>query len=275
MRIIGWCVFAVLAAPSLSVIFINYQLFWRSMRAKPGERTPSMIPIVGGLFGSFAVRVLLALLFGPRHGWSWAVLLPAALDPGCYVVAIVLVPIARLLRRFGLMSLLALLACATAACASHKVLPEHGVPNFREVIPGVYRGGQPTSEGWAYLKEKGVKTVVRLHLDSEGSDEEAVKLGMTVVDASGPPSEIGDVFGAPKPERIRLAVETLRDEKLRPVFVHCLHGQDRTGLIVGFFRVLHDGFTKKAAYAEMRKHKFHPALRGLHEAWERFDGKTL
>ena len=99
MRIVAWCVFAVLAAFSLSCIFINYQLFWRSIRAKPGEKVPSMIPIVGGLFGSFAVRVLLALLHGLRESGSWYVFLPALLDPGCYVVGILLVPVARLMRR--------------------------------------------------------------------------------------------------------------------------------------------------------------------------------
>ena len=82
-----------------------------------------------------------------------------------------------------------------------------GIPNFHEVSPGVYRGGQPTSAGWAFLKSKGVRTVVKLNLASEGSDEGATKLGMTVIDASGPPSSVKDVFGSPKPERIRLAVE--------------------------------------------------------------------
>ncbi|OGS36399.1 MAG: hypothetical protein A2506_13125 [Elusimicrobia bacterium RIFOXYD12_FULL_66_9] len=168
-----------------------------------------------------------------------------------------------------------LLVASSCAAPSRKLPPEHGIPHFHEVTSGVYRGGQPTTEGWAYLKSKDVKTVVKLDLESEGSDEEAVKLGMTVVDASGPPSDLSNVFGAPKPGRIRLAVATLQDERLRPVYVHCLHGQDRTGLIVGLFRVLHDGYTKKAAYAEMRRHGFHPALRGLHEVWEHFDAKTL
>ena len=34
----------------------------------------------------------------------------------------------------------------------------NGIPNFREVAPGVYRGGQPTTAGWAFLKSKGVRT---------------------------------------------------------------------------------------------------------------------
>jgi len=152
---------------------------------------------------------------------------------------------------------------------------EKDLPNFREVTPGVYRGGQPTAAGWAYLKSLGVKTDVKLDLPSEGSDEEAAKLGIKVVDASGPPADFRNALGAPKPERIRLAVQTLQDESQWPVYVHCRHGQDRTGLVVGLFRVLHDHYTKAQAYKEMRAHHFHPALHGLHEMWESFDGKTL
>ncbi|MBI2387006.1 MAG: tyrosine-protein phosphatase [Elusimicrobia bacterium] len=168
---------------------------------------------------------------------------------------------------------------AVARAADETVAPStstaEGVPNFREVSPGVYRGGHPTAAGWAFLRGKGVRTVVKLHLASEGSDDEAAALGMTVIDASGPPATIKDVFGAPEPERLMLAVESLRDESLRPVYVHCLHGEDRTGLVVGLYRVLHDGKTKAAAYREMRLHGFHRSLRGLRAVWKRFNGRSI
>lgn len=167
--------------------------------------------------------------------------------------------------------------CALGASASQGQAAEHGVPNFRVVDSGVvYRGGQPTAEGWSYLQSLGVKTVVKLDLSTEGSDDEATRLGMTVVDASGPPSDLKDFYEAPDPERIRLAVQTLEDESRWPVYVHCLHGQDRTGLIVGLFRVRHDHYTKSQAFKEMRENNFHWELfPGLDDVWEDFDGKTL
>ncbi len=167
----------------------------------------------------------------------------------------------------NMLALAALLACAAPAAAS--------IANFKEVDPGVYRGSQPRDGDWAYLKSLGIKTIVKLDLPSEGSDEAAKKLGIAVLDLSGPPSELGDMMGAPRPERIRLAVKALADEKLRPVYVHCLHGQDRTGLIVGLYRVVHDHYTKKQAYGEMTRNGFHRELHGLREIWEAFDGKTL
>ncbi|MDN0082742.1 tyrosine-protein phosphatase [Crenobacter sp. SG2305] len=166
--------------------------------------------------------------------------------------------------------------CAMGSPASQGLAAGHGVPNFHIVDSGVYRGGQPTSEGWAYLKSLGVKTVVKLDLPAEGTDEEAARLGMTVVDASGPPSDLKNFYEAPDPARIRLAVQTLEDESRWPIYVHCLHGQDRTGLIVGLFRVRHDHYTKPQAFAEMRENNFHWALfPGLVDVWEDFDGKTL
>lgn len=175
------------------------------------------------------------------------------------------------LKRGALLVVLA--AGLSSAAKPRKTAP--AIANLRMVDEGVYRGAQPSGRGWAALKALGVKTIVKLDLPSEGSDAEAEKLGITVIDAWGPPSDLGSVYGAPRPEKIRRAVEALSDPKLRPIFVHCLHGEDRTGLIVGLYRVLHDGYKKEDAYAEMRAAGFHPVLHGLHEIWEEFDGKTL
>ena len=177
----------------------------------------------------------------------------------------------------AVLCVVSLTACSTIATSGvieSQVAP-NGVPNFQEVGPGVYRGGQPTTEGWVYLQKKGIKTVIKLDLASEGSDDEAVALGMVVVDASGPPADLTNFLEAPKPERIRLAVQTLENESLRPIYVHCLHGQDRTGLVIGLYRVLHDHKTKSEAYEEMRKNGFHVVFLGLLKVWEDFDGKTL
>jgi len=162
---------------------------------------------------------------------------------------------------------------ANAAMAAEAA--KNGVPNFHVVDVGVYRGGQPTAAGWAYLKSKGIKTDVKLDLASEGSDNEAARLGMTVVDASGPPSDLKNFFEAPTRDRIRLAVRTLEDASSRPVYVHCLHGQDRTGLVVGLYRVHHDHYTKSKAFKEMRNLGFHWEFLGLLDLWEDFDGRAL
>src|SRR5688572_19262426 len=52
-----------------------------------------------------------------------------------------------------------------------KRLTATGVENLGEVAPGVYRGAQPTKEGYESLKKLGVKTIISLRtLTSERDD---------------------------------------------------------------------------------------------------------
>ena len=50
-------------------------------------------------------------------------------------------------------------------------------------------------------------------------------------------------------------------------YVHCEHGQDRTGLIIGAYRVRVQRWSKSQAYQEMKAHGFHPLLHGLYSSW--------
>jgi hypothetical protein len=161
------------------------------------------------------------------------------------------------------------LALLASGCASHTYYV-HGIPNLREVHPGLWRSGQPTTaEQWRYLKDLGVANVLKLNYDSEGSDAEATEAGLGVYAMSIQPSGDGNIFKQPDPEMLENAEAVT---ELPGTLVHCTHGQDRTGLVVGRHRVLHDGWSKDAADQEMRAHGFHPALHGLHESWEHFQG---
>ena len=35
-----------------------------------------------------------------------------------------------------------------------------------------------------------------------------------------------------------------------PIYLHCEHGKDRTGLVIALYRIQHDGWTPKAAFDE-------------------------
>ena len=52
------------------------------------------------------------------------------------------------------------------------------------------------------------------------------------------------------------------DENRRPVFVHCMHGADRTGTMCAAYRVAVDGWTKRQAIDEMTQGGF-----GFHSIW--------
>ncbi len=62
---------------------------------------------------------------------------------------------------------------------------------------------------------------------------------------------------------VRLAVSAIGPGTL----VHCEHGQDRTGVAIGLYR-LHTGWTEEHAEDEMLAHGFHRSLIGLWEWWE-------
>lgn len=136
------------------------------------------------------------------------------------------------------------------------------IPNFRPVGNGVYRGGQPTAAGWGYLRSIGVTNVVKLNEDSEGSDGYAERLGMTV--NRFPISIIQQTIGEPCLCEVLTAVGCIKPG----TYVHCSHGQDRTGLVIALYRV-RCGWSRKDAEKEMLDDGFHTWLRGLY--WGRED----
>lgn len=167
------------------------------------------------------------------------------------------------MRGAEIMRTLLAMLLLSAACAS--VPPTHDIPNFDQVDPGVYRGGQPTAAGWAWLQSQGVTIDVKLNYQPENAPA-----GMTVVVASMPPEGLADAEKRPDASAVGLAVHALSRSELGigKVFVHCDHGQDRTGLIVGLYRVFRDHWTRAAAHREMLAHGFHELFLGLDAVWE-------
>jgi hypothetical protein len=156
-----------------------------------------------------------------------------------------------------------LLAVCLAGCASAPA--PHGVPNFAVVDYNIYRGGQPTAQGWEYLKTLGVTNVVKLNDESEGSDAYACLVGMTI--NRFPISLSDQLFYLKHREMVWGAVDAITPH----TFIHCQHGQDRTGLVVACYRidtVGYDRHTIDAAQQEMLAHGFHKSLFGLWNFWE-------
>src|ERR1700719_331616 len=113
-----------------------------------------------------------------------------------------------------------------ASGASHafaQKLSLEGVPVFAQVTPTLYRGAQPTEEGFRNLAEMGVKIDVDQRGSREKEREQVTKLGMQYVAIP---------WHCPLPEDSVFArfLALLRDNPFTKVFVHCLSGQDRTGM---------------------------------------------
>ncbi len=139
--------------------------------------------------------------------------------------------------------------------------PLSNIPNFAVVEPGIFRGGQPTDAGWANLRLAGITNVIKLNLSEEGSDDMAITNGMVV---NNFPIDLDDqILGPIKIATVNGALSLIH----KGTFVHCEHGQDRTGLIIAVYRVK-SGWSKPKAEAEMLKLGFHKELHGLWDFWQ-------
>lgn len=129
------------------------------------------------------------------------------------------------------------------------------LPNFHPVTPHLYRGAQPTSEGLLELKKIGIKTILSLKMFYP-EKKQAEKLGFQYKQISMKPWH-------PEEEDLIRFLKIVTDEKNTPVFVHCQHGADRTGMLVAIYRISVCGWDKERAIEEMKQKQF-----GFHPLWE-------
>ncbi len=136
-----------------------------------------------------------------------------------------------------------------------------GLPNFHKVSGALYRGAQPEAEGFAALKELGVKTIVNLRLVH--SDRDEMKAAGLKAGEDFKYAHIKmEAWDADEDELARF-LKLVGDPEDCPVFVHCKHGADRTGTAVATYRVVCQGWTKEDAIDEMRNGGFN-----FHEVWK-------
>ncbi len=133
-------------------------------------------------------------------------------------------------------------------------LQRKGLPNLHRVTPTLYRGAQPTAVGMRQLKAIGIKTV--LNLRSFNSDRE--KLSDTALAYE----HIYMKAWHPERKDIIRFLQITTDNDCTPVFVHCQHGADRTGLMFAVYRVAVCNWTKAEAIREMTQGGF-----GHHTIW--------
>jgi protein tyrosine phosphatase (PTP) superfamily phosphohydrolase (DUF442 family) len=140
------------------------------------------------------------------------------------------------------------------------------IPNLSQFDQTRWRGGEPPDEAaWKYLRDNlGITRVIQLDPNCEGSGAVATSLGLDV--RYHPISWIQQILVGPGDKDFRMAVQELF-ETPGPVFVHCLHGQDRTGLAVACYRLWYGKWTKQAARTEMDAGGFHALLVGLLTYW--------
>ncbi|MBM2804466.1 MAG: protein tyrosine phosphatase [Deltaproteobacteria bacterium] len=115
-----------------------------------------------------------------------------------------------------------------------------GVENFTKVSAALWRGAQPTAEGFRKLEAAGAKTILWPLLKS------------TQLKYLSIPSDAWD----PEQAQLVLFLKILNDPKNWPVFVHCAEGRDRTGYSVATYRMVIENWSVDDALHEMFDFRF-------------------
>jgi len=165
-----------------------------------------------------------------------------------------------ILRRLSIVTVLTVAICSGQEAQNsqphpHRVpgkkLTVQGVPNFGEVTPTLFRGAQPSHEGFEALAKRGVDIIV----DARGGDragsegKEVSRLGMKYVaipwECSSPRNDVFARF-----------LKLLQDNPDKKIFVHCLQGVDRTGMMIASYRMAGEGWSADDALIEMKDFGF-------------------
>ncbi len=132
------------------------------------------------------------------------------------------------------------------------------IRNFCVEGPGLWRGERPSRSDATWLMRHGVATVVNL---------EVVLSDRLAFDRATAPAATHQVqyFHIPDFEPVHVVNWSLLDAHVarfiaivqqapKPIYVHCLDGLDRTGVLIASYRVLVGGVDEETAIAEMARY---------------------
>ena len=138
------------------------------------------------------------------------------------------------------------------------------IERFAEVSLGIFRGSKPTTQAdFDFLKAHGVRAILSLQTlpwdiftERRHARENKIEYRNVYIPA---------LFLAPSERHVKEVLLTLADPSLHPIFIHCRLGRDRTGMIVGLYRIYYQNWTPEAAWDEMLRLGFKVdwTLRGL------------
>jgi protein tyrosine/serine phosphatase len=162
------------------------------------------------------------------------------------------------MRTHGLQGILGaaaacLLVTATARAQTADLPVALAIDNFARVNATYFRGSQPEGKDYAALASLGVKAVINLIGDQDldtAEQHEVESRGMRYVHIPM------TTHAAPTAEQRELFLSTVNAVQNQPVYVHCVGGRHRTGVMTAVYRMTNDGLTGEQAFAEMKRFKY-------------------
>ncbi len=192
------------------------------------------------------------------------------------------------MRRAPSIATLVLLLAASLFAAKN-TLTECKVPNAEDLVPAfhrvdadVYRGGRPSYRDEVYLKfaDLGIRTVVNLEGgDQAKREQEVIERVNTKLAEQGKPaltfvsipinSFTGTVVGSPTNANMGVLFHEIAQAP-KPIYVHCEHGKDRTGMVVALYRLWRGESDFDDAISEADYYHFSYFNFGLKRTLERY-----
>jgi tyrosine-protein phosphatase SIW14 len=152
------------------------------------------------------------------------------------------------------LSLVSSVAAATVDArsgASAAGAPAIQIDNFGRVGPTYYRGAQPKGSDYTNLAALGVKTVINLASDDAELNEESMTehAGMSYVQIPMTTHQ------PPTAAQLAQFLRIVNDPASQPVYVHCVGGRHRTGVMTAVYRMT-EGWSADQAFKEMKQYNF-------------------
>jgi tyrosine-protein phosphatase SIW14 len=138
------------------------------------------------------------------------------------------------------------------------------IDNFGRVDATYYRGAQPKGGDYADLASLGVKTVIDLTGDDADAGEEGMAKGAGMQYVHMPMT----THQPPSSAQLAEFLTLVNDPASQPVYVHCVGGRHRTGVMTAAYRMVHDSWTADRAFQEMKRYKFGADF--LHSEFKQF-----
>ena len=126
------------------------------------------------------------------------------------------------------------------------------IDNFGKVDSAYYRGGQPQGRDYTDLAALGVKTLVNLTSDDVDTQEPAMARNAGLAYFQIPMT----THQVPTAAQIATFLKIVNDPANQPVYVHCVGGRHRTGVMTAIYRLTHDSWTAERAFQEMKQYRF-------------------
>lgn len=125
---------------------------------------------------------------------------------------------------------------------------------IKKVSEEIYRGSRPSDKDIALLKIKNIKTILDLEDEMDiVAHEKLIALNLDIDFRSEAMSEIK------KPSKEHLSRIVRRIYQLeKPIFIHCKHGHERTGIVIAYYRMKVEGWSKWKAIKEALQKGFSP-----------------